>query len=143
MKKYAKISAIIMMFAVILIMTGCGKKTYSSLEDWYNSNPAMAKVLDTMVNKDMEGGKMSIDIKENVIIYRLDMDEAIFGISEDMDNAYKQALDGELEKEHATYVGVIDDVAKASGISASKITLRYEIYNPGASTPGYSAIVSK
>lgn len=143
MKKYAKISAIIMVFAVMFVLAGCGKKTYATVEDWYAANPAMAGFLDVMMNQDMEGGKISVDIKENVIIYRLDMDEAIFGISQEMDTAYKNALDGELEKEHDTYVGVIDDVAKTSGVSASKITLRYEIYNPGATTPGYTKIVKK
>lgn len=144
MKKLNKLTATILACAMMLMMAACGSKSYSSLEEWYLDNPAYEKTMQTMLNSQKtEGLSMEFDIKDNNLVYRYIYDNQVFGQSEEIDAAAKEMLDSALEQQKSNFTQGIDEIAKASKIDASTISVVLEYYNPGESTPSYSQSFTK
>ena len=139
MKKYTKIFALVLALAMMLI-TGCGKKTYATAGEWYDNNPMAATAINMAVEASDDGTQMSFDIVDNTIIYSMTMDEAIFGESEEMDTLYQTLFDESFDAESTTYTDIITEVSGLCGIASSELSVRIEIFNPGASEPGYTKI---
>lgn len=144
MKKFNKLTAIILACAMMLMMAACGSKTYSSLEEWYSDNPAYEKTMQTMLSSQKADGlSMEFDIQDNSLVYRYIYDQAVFGQSEEIDAAAKELLDSALEQQKSNFTQGIDEIAKASKIDASTISVVLEYYNPGESAPSYSQTITK
>ncbi|MDE6015460.1 MAG: hypothetical protein K2H41_07180 [Acetatifactor sp.] len=143
MKRNAKVTVLLFTLALLFVMAGCGKKTYATVGEWYDDNPAAAAAITRAINASGNGESMTIAIEENNIIYRIVMDEETFGSSEEMDAFYAQVFDEMLSADEASIKKNIDAIAQDTGVDASKITIIYEVYNPGASTPGYTKSFKK
>lgn len=144
MVKQHKQVAIIMICALMLILTACSSKSYSTVEEWYADNPVAQKAMEAMMkNQNGDGLTVEFDIKGNDLIYRYIYDEKIFGQSEEIDKAIKATLDSGIEKSKSSFNQNIDEIAKTTKIDASNISIIFEWYNPGASTPSYSRTYTK
>lgn len=143
MKRNTKVTVLLFTLALLFVMAGCGKKTYATVEEWYDDNPAVSATLTRAINSNGDSENISIAIEDNNIIYRTVMDEAIFGLTKETDVMYTQVFDNILSKGEASLKSNIDEIAQSTGVDASKITIIYEVYNPGASTPGYTKSIKK
>lgn len=137
MKKHTRILALVLALAMML-MTGCGKKTYATAEEWYDANPLAASAINMAMNAEDGGDQMSFDVEGNTVIYGLTMEEAIFGESEELDATYTAYFDEAFEADSATYTEIITELSDLCGIASSELSVRIEIYNPGESEPGYT-----
>lgn len=137
MKKHFRILALVLALSMAL-MTGCGKKTYATAEEWYNSNPAAAAFMTAMVEAEDESGSMSFGISGNTVVYGMKMDEAVFGQSEEVDAQLKEYFDTAFDQESATYTQIINELSNTCGVPASELSVRIEIFNPDATEPGYT-----
>lgn len=137
MKKQFRILALVLALSMAL-MTGCGKKTYATAEEWYSSNPAASAFMTAMVEAEDESGNMTFGISGNTVVYGLTMDEAVFGQDAETDTALKEYFDAAFDQETATYQQIITELSEACGIAASELSVRIEIFNPGETTPGYT-----
>lgn len=143
MKKNTRTTAVLFTLALLFVMAGCGKKTYASLEEWYNDNPVTAAIVNSAISSSTDSGNVSMDIKGNTITYHIEMDEAIFGLDPEMDAIYKSTLDQAFSQDEESIKDFIDETADAAGVDASLITVTYAAYNPGEDTPGYSISFKK
>lgn len=143
MKRNAKVTVILFTLALLFVMAGCGKKTYATVEEWYDDNPAAAAAITRAINASGSGEGMSIAIEKNNIIYRIVMEEETFGLSPEKDSLYAQLYDSMLSADEASIKKNIDAIAQDTGVDAGEITIIYEVYNPGASTPGYTKSFKK
>lgn len=137
MKKHLRIFALVLALSMVL-MTGCGKKTYATAEEWYTSNPAAAAFMTAMVEAEDESGSMTFAINGNTVVYGLTMDEAVFGVDAETDAALKEYFDAAFDQETATYQQIITELSNTCGVAASELSVRIEIFNPGETTPGYT-----
>lgn len=143
MKKNTKVAVVLFTFALLFVMAGCGKKTYASVEEWYNADPKTSAMVNSAIGSSMDGATVSMEIKENSITCRIEMDEAMFGLDPEVDALYKSTLDDAFSQDEDSVKAYIDEMASATGVDASKITVTYAVYNPGESTPGYSISFQK
>lgn len=135
-----KISLLVTLMMLALFVAGCGRKTYASLEEYVQSNPIPETFTNMSSSSDGVGIDVKVEFSGNTAIAKCTYSETFFGVSAAQDAQLQAALDqafstesqkGQLDKS-------IQDFAQASGIDASLITIRYEFYNPNASTPSYS-----
>lgn len=144
MKQLNKLTAIILICAIMLMMAACSSKSYSSVEEWYADNPVSQKAMEAMLkNQNTDGLTIEFEIKENVLIYRYIYDKKIFGQSEEIDKAAKEMLDSSVNQSISGFTQGIDEIAQSTQIDASKISIVLEWYNPGASKPSYSRTIAK
>lgn len=143
MKRNTRTIAALFTLALLFVMAGCSKKTYASLEEWYNDNPVTAAIVNSAISSSTDSGNVSMDIKGNTITYHIEMDEAIFGLDPEMDAIYKSTLDQAFSQDEESIKDFIDETADAAGIDASLIIVTYAAYNPGEDTPGYSISFKK
>ena len=137
MKKHTRILALILALSMLL-MSGCGKKTYNTVQEWYDDNPLSASFLNAAATSQDDSDQMTFNIEGNVIVYGMEMDEAIFGESEELDAKYKEYFDNAFEGQREAYLDVIEELSGLTGIPANQMSLRIDIFNPGADTPGYT-----
>ncbi len=137
MKKLTKIFALVLALAMML-MTGCGQKTYATAEEWYTANPLAASFMEAAIAAEVGGDQMTFAITGNTVIYGMEMEEEIFGQSEELDATYKEYFDTAFEGESATYTQIITELSELCGVPASDLSVRIEIFNPDASEPGYT-----
>ncbi len=142
-KNSTKVTVALLTLALLFVMSGCGKKTYATVEEWYNADPKTAAIVNASLGSSMDGATVSMEIKENNITCRIEMDEAMFGLDEQMDAAYKEALDEAFSQDEASVKSYIDEIAAETGVDAAKISVTYAVYNPGESAPGYSISFTK
>lgn len=139
MKKYTRIFALVFTLSVMLLTACGGKKTYSTVEEWYDDNPALRTFINAGIeNAEESGDDLAMVIEDNTLIYSVVLEEKMFGESDEMDKLYKQFFDESFEAEKDEYVSIIPDLADLSGIPESSISVKIEIYNPGESTPSYT-----
>lgn len=143
MKSNTKVSLALLTLVMLFVMAGCGKKTYASVEEWYTADPSTAAIVNSSLGSSMDGGTVSMEIKENTITCRIEMDEAMFGLDADMDAIYKEALDDAFSQDEESIKSYIDEMAAETGVDAGKITVTYAVYNPGEDAPSYSISFSK
>lgn len=143
MKKSSKVTVVLFTLALLFMMAGCGKKTYASVEEWYNADPKTAAIVNASLGSSMDGATVSMVIKENNITCKIEMDEAMFGQDPEVDAVYKEALDEAFSQDEDSVKSYIDEMAAETGVDASKITVTYAVHNPGESTPGYSISFTK
>ncbi len=143
MKSNLKVTVALFTLALMFVMSGCGKKTYATVEEWYTADPKTAAIVNSSLGSSMDGGSVSMEIKENTITCRIEMDEAMFGLDADMDAIYKETLDAAFSQDEESIKSYIDEMASETGVDASKITVTYAVYNPGESDPGYSISFTK
>lgn len=138
MKKITKLSTFIAAASIMLVMAGCAKN-YTSVQDWFDNNPAAAKLTEAMVaDQSDETGTMEFEVQNNDLIYKYTFTEQTFGLDDEMDKLYKETFDASFSSESASQEQIIADIAEDCGIEAASIRLVYEFYNPGSSTPSYT-----
>lgn len=137
MKKQSGFLLFIMTCIILLTMTACGHKSYATLEEWYADNPS--KKLDEL--NFSEGGtkaSVGISIEGNVIVYKMNLGTKTIGRGDMMDKVFTAVFDSAFADDKSNNDKVIKQLSSDSGIDASLISIRYEIYNPGESTPCYT-----
>ncbi len=138
MKKHLCVFASLLALSMIF-MTGCGKKSYSTVEEWYDDNPTLhASINAEIENADENGETSAMIIEGNTLIYSIKLEEKAFGESEEYDAICKAYFDETFEADKEEYVSIIPDLADLSGVPESSISVRIEIYNPDESTPSYT-----
>ena len=143
MKKQTRFLSFFMVCIILFTMTACGQKTYSTLEEWYADNPLPESETHSTYQGDGFSGTIDITIEENELIYKCTLSKKIFGVDAKMDEIYKEYFDKSFSQQQATFNEIINNISSTSGIDASLISLRYEYYNPGDSTPFYSKSFDK
>ena len=139
-KKPLAMTLVLTMLVVLSLFTaGCGKKTYSTLEEFLQDNPAAQSTLDAMSTSD-SNGTAKLEVTGNTIVVKTYSNETLFGKDAQLDIQMKAYMDqyfsgADIKKQTDSS---ISQFAQASGIDASLISVRYEMYNPGASTPSYT-----
>lgn len=126
--------------AVIWIfLTGCGQK-YSSLEEYSRHSPLPDDFTQTDLSGDGIHLTLELSVSGNTVIMKMYADKTIFSNDPAVNATVSEAMDRYFadEKLRSSMNDGIDRLALSSGIDASQITVRYEIYNPGADTPSYS-----
>lgn len=145
MKQLNKSVAIILICAMMLMLAACEQtKTYATVEEWYADNPPLPEDFTHAVIKE-EGLSATMDIffEGNVMICKGTMSKTIFGEDEKMDEIYFKVLDNVIYKSQTKISDIISTLSVRSGIDASQISVRYEFYNPGATTPSYSKSIKR
>ena len=138
MKKHLRVFTSLLALSM-LFMTGCGQKNYRTIEEWYNDNPSLRSSINTeLENADEDGETSAMIIEDNTLVYSIQLEEKVFGESEEDDAICKAFFDETFEAEKETYVSIIPDLADLSGVPESSISVRIEIYNPGESSPSYT-----
>jgi len=139
MKKHVRIFALVLTLSMMLLTACGGKKTYSTVEEWYDDNPALRTFINAGIdNAEEDGDDLAMIVEDNTLIYSVKLEEKMFGESEEMDATYKAFFDESFEAEKEEYVSIIPDLADMSGVPESSISIRIEIYNPGETTPSYT-----
>lgn len=144
MKKLYKSVVIILACAMVLMMAACGRKSYSSLEEWYSDNPTYEKTLQTMLSlQKMESLSMKFSIEENNLVYRYTYNYQVFGLDSLTDAYIRKTIYDGIEAQNSSFTQTIDNIAKESGIDADSLAVQLEYYNPGETTPGYTHTITK
>lgn len=130
--------AFVLLITVCLFLVGCGRK-YANLEEYIQSNPMPDAFTDMSVSSEDIHISMDLSVSENTVIMKMQADRAIFGEDENINSKIRAGMDRYFATEDATASlnSGIDQLAEASGIDASLIAVRYEMYNLGESTPAY------
>ncbi len=142
MKKFTRLTALVLTAAMLLLTTGCMSKTYASAEEWYLDNPGLSDSMQAM-STGSNGASIEFDIKGNDVIYRYRFNQVLFGQNEATDQLLKSALDKDIESQREVFTNIIDMVSKDSGVDASLISVRLEYYNQGADSPGHTQTITK
>ena len=124
-KRIVSIWLIIMLIAAsFVIMTGCGATT---LEDYCKKHPdelsEMQEYVDT-INSSINYGKMSVDIKNNQIIYTVKMNKTY---TSEQVSAMKSSLETTLKSSASQFEDIIDGVEKDTDIK--DITMSIQCQN--------------
>ncbi|MBR1854727.1 MAG: hypothetical protein IJ794_16540 [Lachnospiraceae bacterium] len=134
----SKTLLLLLLMVVSMIFAGCGKKSYATLEDFLNDNPAAKSSLNASMSS--SDGTATVDVSGNTLIMKAYYNEKVWGVDPSVDAQLKTQMD-------AYFAGAsvqkqleqsINQVAEGSGIDASKLSARYEFYNPGDTTPSYT-----
>lgn len=130
---------LLLIFMVMsMIFAGCGKKSYETLEEFLNDNPTVKSDLNASMSS--SDGTATLEISGNTLIMKAYYNEKVWGVDSTMDAQLRLQMDdyfagASVQKQLEQS---INQVAEGSGIDASKLSARYEFYNPGASTPSYT-----
>lgn len=144
MKKFTKVFAMMMALVMMVLAVGCGQKKYTTVEDWYKDNTKEFAEIEKQLNEGQTDGKMSIYCEENVIVYKLEMNENIFDGDAETNELIKTTFDSMFEAQKDTYTSLIDSVAEECKIDASKISVRIDVFDPTTTTEaGYSISLTK
>lgn len=134
MKKLVKVTAMMAALAMVLMMAGCGKKTYTSVEDWYTNDTVAKTFVSAMVeSQSNEDADVSIDVEDNCMYFDFACKEKLFGIDPETDKIIEQAMYESLGAESESYEELIGEIAELTGIDASEISIGYRYFNPGES----------
>ena len=122
-----------------LFMIGCGQK-YTNLEEYLQANPMPDAFTEIFMSGDNVSFTMDMEVSQNTIIMKMLSDKAIFSSDASINAKIKAAMDEyfNTDSAKASLDSGIDRFAEASGIDASLISVRYDMYNPGESIPSYS-----
>ncbi len=144
MKKFTKVFAMMMALVMMVLAVGCGAKKYTTVEDWYKDNTKEFAEIEKQLNEGQTDGKMSIYCEENVIVYKLEMNENIFDGDAETNELIKTTFDSMFEAQKDTYTSLIDSVAEECKIDASKISVRIDVFDSTTTTEaGYSISLTK
>lgn len=136
--------SMIFLAVMCVFMISCSQK-YSTLEEYLQSNP----MPDTFTNMTLNGGdinmSMNPEVSENMIILKMVSDRTIFGEDESVNAGIRNELDQYFNSADAqsSLNASIDRLAAASGLDATLISVRYEMYNPDSGICSYSYLYSK
>ena len=136
MKKQASFVTLFMICAMILTMVACGRKSYASLEEWYADNPS-EKLEKMNFSEGSSTASMGLSVEENVLVYKMNYGTRIFGNDEMINKIFTATFDKAFIEDEERNNKIIKQLADKSGIDASLISLRFEIYNPGETKPCY------
>lgn len=136
MRKYFKYFAFLLACTMALTMTACERKTYTSLEEWYADNPSK-KLSDTTFTAGSTKASAGVSIEGNVIVYQLNTGAKVFGKGEMTDAIMTAVFDSAFAENQSNNDKLIEQLSADSGIDASLISIRYEVYNRGETTPAY------
>lgn len=135
MKKLYKRIVFFVLCAMMLTMSACGRKSYASVEEWYADNPS--EKLDQMnFSASSTKASVSISFEGNVIVYKMNLGTKTLGKDDLTDKIFTAAFDSAFS-DQSSNDKVINQISANSGIDASLISIRYEIYNPGETKPCY------
>lgn len=143
MKKFTRVLAMVMALVMMMLAAGCGEKKYTTVEDWYNDNTDEFAEIEEQLNSSSSDGKLSLYCEGNVIVYKLEMNEALFNGDADTNALIVSTFDSMFEAQKDTYTSLIDSVAEECKIDASKISVRIDVFDPGAAEAGYSIELTK
>lgn len=143
MKKFTRVLAMVMALVMMMLAAGCGEKKYTTVEDWYNDNTDEFAEIEEQLNSSSSDGKLSLYCEGNIIVYKLEMNEALFNGDADTNALIVSTFDSMFEAQKDTYTSLIDSVAEECKIDASKISVRIDVFDPGASEAGYSIELTK
>lgn len=136
MKKQAISVTLFLICAMIFTMAACGHKSYASLEEWYADNPS-EKLEKMNFSEGSSTFSMGLSVEENVLIYKMNYGTRIFGNDELTNKLFTAMFDKAFIEDKERNNKIINQLADKSGIDASLISLRFEIYNPGETKPCY------
>ncbi len=144
MKKFTRVLAMVMALVMMMLAAGCGEKKYTTVEDWYKDNVDEFTEIEEELNSSTQDGKLSLYVEGNVIVYKLEMNEALFTEDEETNALIVSTFDSMFEQQKDTYTSLIDSVAEECKIDASKISVRIDVYDPNKTTePGYTIELTK
>lgn len=139
MKQLNKSIAIVLICAMMLTMTACEQKqSYATLEEWYADHPLPEDITHKVIHEEGLSLTRDIIVEGNDVISKGTMSKKIFGEDEKMDEVYFKIADNIAHEEQDNINELIKLLSELSGIAKSQISLRYEFYNPGATTPSYT-----
>lgn len=130
--------ALIMTCVILLTFTACFK-SYATLEEWYADHPSQ-QISPMKFSANGVSASVELSIEENVVVYKAFMSQKTIGEDPQTDSTYKSYFDSSFTNQQTTFHKMISQLSSESGIDASMISIRYEIYNPGESTPCYSFV---
>lgn len=136
MKKQHKRVVFLLICAMLLTMAACERKTYASLEEWYADNPS-EKLAKTTFTEGSTKASVGISIEENTIVYKMNLGTKVIGRDELTDKVFIATFDSALAGDKSGNDKLIKQISDKSGIDASLISIRFEIYNPGETKPCY------
>lgn len=137
MKKQHKRVVVLLICAMMLTLAACGRKTYTSLEEWYADNPS-EKMEKQSFSEESNTASVGISIEGNTIVYKMNLGTKITGRDELTDSIMLLTFDSALAGDKSGNDQLIKQISDKSGIDASLISIRYELYNPGEKKPCYN-----
>lgn len=136
MKKQARFVTLFLICAVMLTMAACGHKSYASLEEWYADNPS-EKLEKMTFSEGSSKASIGFSVEKNVLVYKMNYGTQIFGNDDMINKIFTATFDKAFLEDKERNNQIIKQLADKSGIDASLISLRFEIYNPGETKPRY------
>lgn len=137
-KKFCSTRALLLLtlLMVSMFVAGCGKKSYASVEEYLNANPAILTAMNTSMSSSDATGKA--EVSGNTIIMKLYYKQTVWGLDSSIDSQLKNMMDQYFSQSESDLAESLADVSKESGVDVSQISYRFEYYNPDASTPSYT-----
>lgn len=142
MKKYFRLSALMLVVVMVIGMAGCGKKSYANLEAWSNDNIEAMQEVEDELNGMSTDCEVSLYAENNTIVYKFVYAEMLCDVTNAQEmGLIKSVFDQSLDADKDTYTELIDSLSEDSGVSG--ITVRVDIFNPGEETPFYTRELTK